>query len=378
MGPTPFRVDIPQADLDDLSERLRRTRWPEQEPVQDFSQGVPKAWLQDICQYWLEGYDWRRFETELNQFPQFRHTVDGLGIHFIHVRSAEPGALPLILTHGWPGSIVEFLKVIGPLTDPVAHGGNASDAFHVVVPSLPGYGFSDKPTETGWNIQRIARAWARLMADLGYDRYFAQGGDWGSGITASIGEQDPEHCMAIHVNIPACLPNEEQMASPTPEELVTLGNMAEHQRWGTGYSQEQMTRPQTIGYSLVDSPVGQAAWILEKFWVWTDCDGNPENALTRDELLDNLSLYWFTATGASSARLYWESFETFSVGGPVTVPTGVTNFPKEVALMPRRWAENRFTDIRYWHDAARGGHFASFEQPEIFVDELRTYYRLFR
>src|SRR4051812_47338945 len=334
MGTTPFRVDIPQADIDDLHERLRRTRWPEKELVADGSQGVQLEWMQNICQYWREGYDWRAFEARLNEFPQFRRTVDGLGIHFIHVRSPEAEALPLILTHGWPGSIVEFLKVIGPLSDPVAHGGDASDAFHVVVPSLPGYAFSDKPTAPGWNMQRIARAWATLMADLGYDHYLAQGGDWGSGITAFIGEQDPQHCTAIHVNIPACLPNEEQMANPTPEELATMGKMAEHQRWGTGYSQEQMTRPQTIGYSLVDSPAGQAAWVLEKFWAWTDCDGHAENAVTRDELLDNLSLYWFTASGASSARLYWESMAEWGQGGAVTVPTGVTNFPKEVVSMP--------------------------------------------
>ncbi|MGD9792577.1 MAG: epoxide hydrolase family protein, partial [Acidimicrobiia bacterium] len=338
--------------------------------------GVPLEWLQDMCEYWRDDFDFAAFAQRLNQFPQFRRELDGLGIHYIHARSPEPDAVPLIMTHGWPGTVVEFLKVIGPLSDPRAHGGDPADAFHVVCPSLPGYAFSDKPKRNGWGLEKIGAAWATLMSDLGYDSYVAQGGDWGAGVTACIGALDPAHCRAIHVNIVPSFPNEEQLASPTPEEMVELQKMATHQRWGTGYSQEQMTRPQTIGYSLVDSPTGQAAWILEKFWAWTDCDGHPENALHRDDLLDNVSLYWFTASGASSARLYWESFEQFgTAGGPVRVPTGVTHFPKEVANMSRRWAENRFSNINHWNSVDKGGHFAAFEQPEIFIDEVRTCFR---
>jgi len=379
MVPKAFRVDIPQAAIDDLRERLRRTRWPEREPVDDWSQGVPLAWLEDMCRYWMQEYDWRAAEARLNQFPNFRNEVDGLGIHFIHARSPEPNALPLIMTHGWPGSVVEFLKVVGPLSDPRRYGGDPTDAFHVVCPSLPGYGFSDKPSETGWGLERIGRAWATLMGELGYDRYVAQGGDWGAGVTACIGAQDPDHCAALHVNIPFCMPTEDQLADMTPAETAAMADMMTHQRWGTGYSQEQKTRPQTIGYSLVDSAVGQAAWILEKFWAWTDCDGHPENALTRSELMDNVSLYWFTGTGASSARLYWESFDhAATVGGPVHVPTGVTVFPKEVVRLSRRWAANRFSQIHYWNEVDRGGHFGSFEQPEIFVDEIRACFRPFR
>jgi epoxide hydrolase len=379
MGEMTFSYEVPRTDIDDLRDRIRLARWPEREPVEDWSQGVPLAWLQDMCRYWADGYDFAAGRERVNRFPQFRQSVDGLGIHFIHARSAQPDALPLVLSHGWPGSVIEFLKVIGPLSDPGAHGGDPSDAFHVVCPSLPGFGYSDKPDHTGWGVERIGRGWATLMAELGYDSYVAQGGDWGSAVTACIGAQDPGHCRAIHVNIPPCTPTEQQLADPTPGELVALQAMATHQQWGTGYSQEQKTRPQTIGYSLVDSPVGMAAWILEKFWAWTDCDGHPENALTRDELLDNVSWYWFSSSGASSARLYWQSFDEFATaGGPVSVPTGVTNFPKEVAQMSRRWAENRFSNIQYWNDVERGGHFASFEQPEIFVDELRTFFRRFR
>jgi epoxide hydrolase len=374
-----FTYEVSRFDIDDLRDRLHQARWPERELVDDWSQGVPLEWLRDICGYWADGYHFRNSLKRVNEYPQFRHVVDGVNVHFIHVRSPEPNALPLVLTHGWPGSVIEFLKVVNPLADPRAHGGDPADAFDVVCPSLPGFGYSEKPKETGWGVERIGRAWATLMADLGYDRYVAQGGDWGSAVTACIGANDAEHCGAIHVNIPPCMPSEEQLANPTAQELATLQVMATHQQWGTGYSQEQKTRPQTIGYSLVDSPVGLAAWILEKFWAWTDCDGNPENVLTRDELLDNVSWYWFSKSGASSARLYWESFDEFATaGGPVHVPTGVTNFPKEVAQMSRRWAENRFSNIQHWNDVAKGGHFGSFEQPEIFIDEMRTFFRRFR
>lgn len=373
---TSFTYRPAPADIDDLRERLRRTRWPEREAVDDWSQGVPLGWLQDVCRYWSDGYDFDAAAARLNRFPQFRRAVLGLSLHYIHVRSPEPGALPLVITHGWPGSVIEFSKVIGPLADPQAHGGDPSDAFHVVCPSLPGYGYSDKPSRTGWGLERIAEAWVELMAHLGYPTFVAQGGDWGAGVTACLGARHSDACAAIHMNIVPSAPDAAQLAAPTPDELVTLQEIALHQRWGTGYSQEQMSRPQTIGYSLVDSPVGQAAWILEKFWAWTDCDGHPENVLSRDELLDNVSLYWFSATGASSARLYWESFEQFArAGGPVSAPTGFTTFPREIVRMSRRWAENRFSNITYWNEVPKGGHFAAFEQPDTFVDELRAFFR---
>jgi pimeloyl-ACP methyl ester carboxylesterase len=298
-------------------------------------------------------------------------------IHFIHAPSPHEGALPLVMTHGWPGSVVEFLKVIGPLVDPPAYGGDAADAFHVVCPSLPGYGFSDKPSRTGWGTDRIATAWAQLMARLGYDRYGAQGGDWGSVITANLGQQDPEHVVGIHVNLPFARPGPEDLADLTEREQAALARQREHAKWGTGYSKQQSTRPQTLGYGLVDSPVGQCAWIVEKFWAWTDCHGHPENALTRDELLDNVMLYWLPGNGASSARLYWESFVSSNTD-PVPAPSGVTVFPEEIFTPSRRWVERRFTDLRYWNEVDRGGHFAAFEQPSLFVDELRSFFALVR
>jgi len=375
----PFTYSPSAAQIADLRARLDRARWPEKEAVDDWSQGVPLDWLKDICLYWADGYDFEAGAARLNRFPQFRRTTDGLGIHYIHARSPEADAMPLLVTHGWPGSVVEFLEVIGPLADPRSNGGDPADAFHVVCPSLPGYGYSDKPSQHGWGLERIASAWVTLMRDLGYARFAAQGGDWGAGVTAALGALHPDALSAIHMNIVPSTPTEEQLAAPTPDEVAALQAMATHQRWGTGYSQEQMTRPQTIGYSLVDSPVGQAAWILEKFWAWTDCNGHPENALSRDQMLDNVSLYWFSATGASSARLYWESLEHFATaGGPVGVPTGFTTFPKEVVCMSRRWAENRFSNITYWSEVSAGGHFAAFEQPGIFVDELRRFFRQFR
>ncbi|MGZ4707928.1 MAG: epoxide hydrolase family protein [Acidimicrobiales bacterium] len=371
----PFTIDIAQADLDDLVERLRRTRWAEPETVDDWSQGIPSAYLQEVCGYWIDGYDWRATEQRLNRFPQFRTEIDGLGIHFLHVRSPHPEAQPLIITHGWPGSIVEFHKVIEPLTDPTAHGGDAADAFHVVCPSLPGYGFSDKPTTTGWNVHRIAEAWGELMARLGYDRYFAQGGDWGAMVTASIGWHDVDHVAGIHLNMPLAIPDVSD--PPTAEEQSALDSFTRYTTVEAGYSTQQSTRPQTVGYGLVDSPAGQAGWILEKFYAWTDCDGHPENVLTRDELLDNVMLYWLPATGASSARLYWESFNDIDFT-PVEVPVGCSIFPKEIVRMTRHWAEGRFPDLRYWNELDKGGHFAAFEQPEAFVDEVRACFRLMR
>jgi pimeloyl-ACP methyl ester carboxylesterase len=373
----PFRIQIPDAQLVDLQERLRRTRWPDAETVDDWSQGVPLWYMQELCRYWSEEYRWRETEQRLNALAQYKVTLDGLDHHFIHARSPHADALPLIMTHGWPGSIVEFEKVIGPLTDPVAHGGAAADAFHVVCPSLPGYGFSERPSATGWGIARIAGAWSTLMARLGYPRYGAQGGDWGSMVTAALGQLDPEHVVGIHLNMPVV--GREAMAAddPTEEEKETLASLAEFQKSETGYSTEQATRPQTLGYGLADSPAGQCAWIVEKFRVWADCDGHPENAITRDELLDNVMLYWLPGTGASSARLYWQNYASVDLR-TVSVPTGCSIFPKEVIRLSRRWAERRFTDIRYWNELDRGGHFAAFEQPELFVNELRSFFRLVR
>ena len=381
---TEFRIEVPEAELEDLRARLRNARWPERETVEDWSQGVPLAYLQDLCAYWADGYDWRVTEKRLNALPQFRTLIDGLGVHFLHVRSPHAAALPLVITHGWPGSIVEFLAVIGPLTNPSAHGGDPADAFHVVCPSLPGYGFSDKPAQPGWGVERIAGAWTVLMRRLGYERYGAQGSDWGTSISASIGRHDPGHVAGIHLTPPLAPPDPATFDDLTERERAALDSLEHAAEWESGYSQEHATRPQTIGYGLVDSPAALCAWIIEKFWAWTDCDGHPENALTRDELLDNLMLYWLPRTGASSARLYWESIRQVnewisgSVSDPVTVPTGCTIFPKELQRPSRRWAEKRFLDIRHWSEPDRGGHFAAFEQPELFVDEVRAFFRLVR
>jgi epoxide hydrolase len=372
----PFRIATPEEQLADLRDRLRKTRWPEAETVDDWSQGIPLAYVKELCRYWSDEYDWRGTESRLNSIPQFTTQLDGLNIHFLHVRSPHPGALPLIITHGWPGSIVEFLKVIGPLTDPVAHGGDASDAFDVICPSLPGYGYSERPNRTGWGVERIAGAWTQLMARLGYDRYGAQGGDWGAMVTTAIGHQDAAHLAGIHLNMPVARPAAEDMAELTEQEQAALAASVHYQRWESGYFKEQSTRPQTVGYGLVDSPAAQCAWIVEKFWAWTDCAGHPENAISRDELLDNVMLYWLPSTGASSARLYWESGRGSS--DPIVVPTGCSIFPKEIARTSRRWAARRYTDIRYWNELDRGGHFAAFEQPELFVQELRSFFALVR
>jgi pimeloyl-ACP methyl ester carboxylesterase len=375
---TPFRIEIAEAQLADLRDRLARTRWPERETVRDWSQGIPLAYVQELCEYWRTGYDWRRIEARLNAIPQFRTEIDGLRIHFLQVRSPHGGALPLLLTHGWPGSVVEFMKVIGPLVDPPAYGGNPADAFDVICPSLPGYGFSDRPTKRGWGTQRIAAAWAQLMSRLGCDRYGAHGGDWGSVITMQLASHDPDHLAGIHLTMPVAPAAEARTVGElTDSEQAALADYAHHRRWGSGYSKQQSTRPQTLGYALVDSPAGQCAWIIEKFWAWTDCDGHPENVLTRDELLDNVMLYWLPAAGASSARLYWESFGDTDLP-PITVPTGCSIFPKEIFRLPRRLAERRFTDLRHWRELDRGGHFAALEQPTLLVDELRAFFRQVR
>lgn len=373
----PFRLEVSESELDDLRGRLRRTRWPERETVGGWEQGIPLDYVRQVCAYWAEAYDWRATEARLNALPQFRTNLDGLGIHFLHVRSPEPDALPLVVTHGWPGSIVEFLKVLGPLTDPAAHGGDPADAFHVVCPTLPGFGFSDKPEQHGWGVERIARAWDALMVRLGYDRYGAQGGDWGAIVTTAIGQHHLDRCVGLHVNMAIALPDPTTMDDLTPRELDGLAGMQHYDQVDSGYSKIQSTRPQTVGYGLVDSPAAQAAWILEKFWSWTDCDGHPEHVITRDELLDNVMMYWLPAAGASSARIYWESFRAPNLA-EVPAPAGVSIFPKEIFRPSRRWAEQRFTDLRYWNELERGGHFAAFEQPAAYVEEVRSFFRLVR
>ena len=372
----PFRIAVTDDQLEDLKRRLRATRWPERECVDDWSQGLPLTYAKEVASYWLQNYDWRAREALLNRFPQFKTEIDGLGIHFIHVRSPHTDATPLIMTHGWPGSIVEFHKVIEPLTDPTTHGGSAADAFHIVCPSLPGYGFSDKPTRSGWNVQRIARAWSELMPRLGYKRYAAQGGDWGSAVTTCIGIQDPVNCIGIHLNM-LFAPPDPEAKDLTEREKSAIASIKHYNEWDSGYSKQQSTRPQTLGYGLCDSPVGQMAWIVEKFWSWTDCDGHPENVLTRDELLDNVMMYWVTASAASSGRLYWESFRNVPTD-PVTVPTGCSIFPKEILRTSRRWAEKRFKNLVYFNELDKGGHFAAFEQPETFVREVRASFRQIR
>ena len=373
----PFRIAVPDDDLDDLRRRLAGTRWPEPECVDDWSQGIPLDYTRELAAYWAHGYDWRAREALLNRFDQFTTDIDGLDIHFIHQRSPHDDALPLIITHGWPGSIVEFHKVIEPLTDPTAHGGRAEDAFHVVCPSLPGYGFSGKPARTGWGIGKVADAWETLMTRLGYDRYGAQGGDWGAAVTTTIGRNgDRNHCAGIHLNMPVAFPPA-GMNKPTAEEQAALQAMEHYQQWDSGYSKQQSTRPQTLGYGLVDSPAGQLAWIVEKFWSWMDCDGHPENVLTKDELIDNVMMYWATASAASSARMYWESFSFFGEFGRVELPTGIAAFPKEIFRAPRHWCEAMY-NVTHWTAMPRGGHFAAFEQPGLFVDDVRAFFATVR
>lgn len=361
----PFRIDVPDDVLDDLRDRLARTRWPERECVDDWSQGMPLDYTRELAAYWADGYDWRAREAALNRFDQFTTDIDGLTIHFIHQRSSRDDAFPLVITHGWPGSIVEFHKVIEPLTQD----------FHVVCPALPGYGFSGKPTRTGWGVDKVAEAWETLMTRLGYDRYGAQGGDWGAAVTTAIG-RNGGNCAGIHLNFPIAFPPA-GLSDPTPEEQEELAALKYYDRWDSGYSKQQSTRPQTVGYGLVDSPVGQLAWIVEKFWSWMDCDGHPENVLTKDELLDNVMMYWVTASAASSARLYWESFNYFGRVGRVELPTGVARFPKELTRPPRSWVEPNY-NITHWTSMPRGGHFAAFEQPELFVDDVRTFFATVR
>jgi pimeloyl-ACP methyl ester carboxylesterase len=367
----PFRLATPQSALDDLHDRLDRIRWPEAETVADWSQGVPLAAMRDLVDHWRHRYDWRACEAQLNGFGQFVTEIDGLDIHFIHVRSPHAGAVPLILTHGWPGSVVEFMECIAPLADPVAHGGRAEDAFDVIVPSLPGYGFSGKPSQPGWGVERIARAWAELMTRLGYSRWFAQGGDWGAIVTTVLGDQAPLGLAGIHLNMPLARPTSADHADPDPAVRAALAAGAHYKAQESGYSTIQATRPQTIGYGLVDSPLALAAWIYEKTWAWTDNEGRPEDAVPRDAILDNIMVYWLTASGASAARLYWESFGAIVHDRQVNVPTAISTFPREITRAPRQWAERTFRNIRYWADCDRGGHFAAWEEPDLFVAEVR-------
>jgi pimeloyl-ACP methyl ester carboxylesterase len=370
----PFRIQVSDSELDDLRRRLRATRWPEEETGDGWSQGVPRAYLQDVARYWADEYDWRAREARINAFPQFRLRLADVGIHFIHLRSSRPDALPLLMTHGWPGSIVEFLKVLRPLAEPQEHGGEARDAFHIVCPALPGYGFSAKPAGPGCGVEKIAALWDELMLELGYASYVAQGGDWGAAVTTEIGVQNLGHCRAIHLNMPLAAVPPSALTNPTPADTEALELQKRYGELESGYAVLQATRPQTLGYSLADSPVGQASWILEKFFAWTDCNGHPENILTRDELLDNVMLYWLPCAGASSARLYAESFRrSFRRDqGTITLPTGCSIYPKELSKPPRAWVEQRYPHLIHWNELPRGGHFAAFEQPELFVQEIRT------
>lgn len=373
---TPFTINIPEEQITDLQNRINNTRWAEEECVNDWSQGIPLTYVREVADYWANQYDWRKSEQYLNTFDHYQTNINDLDIHFIHQKSPHPNAYPLVITHGWPGSIIEFHKVIQPLVNPTKHGGKAEDAFHVICPSLPGYGFSGKPTVSGWGVEKIAQTWDQLMIRLGYGNYGAQGGDWGAAVTTQIG-RNVGHCDGIHINMPIGRPTPESLQDPTDEEKSALEGLTYYQEWDSGYSKQQSTRPQTLGYGLVDSPVGQMAWIIEKFWSWMDCDGHPENTLTRDELLDNVMLYWLTASGASSARLYWESFGSFGGGDKVEIPTGVASFPKEIIRSPRRWCEQSY-NITHWTTMPKGGHFGAFEQPELFVNDLRTFFKTIR
>jgi epoxide hydrolase len=369
---SPFTVHVPQTALDDLKRRLAAVRWPDKGSATDWSQGVPLPRAQEFIEYWRTRYNWRRAESSLNALPQFRTQIDGLGIYFIHVRSKHENALPIILTHGWPGSIIEFLQVIEPLADPTAHNGKAEEAFHVVVPSLPGFGFSDKPTEAGWRLPRIANAWAALMARLGYSRYVAQGGDWGAGVTSWMAKQHPSGLAAIHLNLPILFPPPPPPSGGyTAEEQAALAQLVKYGSDGSAYASIQGTRPQTLGYGLADSPVGQAMWIYEKFQAWSDNKGDPAEAISVDHMLDDISLYWLTDTAASSARLYYESFAKDFVRMTLDMPVAVSIFKGDLFVPPKPWGDQTYSKLFYWNEVPKGGHFAALEQPELFVAELR-------
>ena len=386
----PFHVEVPEEALADLRRRLAATRWPSRELVSDRSQGVQLATMQQLCRYWASDYDWRRCEARLNALPQFMTEIDGVDIHFIHVRSPHPGALPMVMTHGWPGSVVELLETVGPLTDPPAHGGRAEDAFDLVLPSVPGYGFSSEPTELGWDVGRVGRAWAELMRRLGYDRYVAQGGDVGAGVTDAMGRQAPEGLLGIHMNLLVTALGGPQPADTEAEQAASAA-LATFQADGFAYFLEQATRPQTIGYALLDSPVALAAWMLDHD---TDAyykisrafvDQQPVGNLTRDHLLDNITLYWLTGTGASAARSYWDSYGGAAAAAAarqtppdVSVPVGFTTFPGEIWRTPRSWAEKSYPTLAYFNEVDRGGHFAAWEEPELFSTEVQAAFRPLR
>lgn len=373
----PFVAAVPDADIQDLRERLARTRWPDAETVGDWSQGVRLDRAQTLVQYWRHSYDWRRFETDLNRHPQFLTEIDGLDIHFIHVKSPNPDAMPLILTHGWPSSVADFLKLIGPLTDPGAHGGAIEDSFDVVIPSLPGFGFSAKPTETGWNVERIATAWAELMQRLGYTRWAAHGGDWGAVVTTMLGAMQPDGLIGIHLNTPYAFPATIPQAL-SPEEQSAVDGLALYSGTLGGSNHLQGTKPQTPGFALADSPAGQAAWIYEKFQSKTDNQGLAEDAIDLNDILDAISLFWFTNTAASSARIYWENRAATMAGPKLTLPVAVTVFPRDVPLMPRTWIEDTYANLIHYGKASKGGHFAALEQPEVLLDEIRSGLRSLR
>jgi len=384
----PFSINIPEEALVDLRRRIGATRWPERETVDDQSQGVQLVTLQGLVRYWASDYDWRKAESKLNAFPQFVTEIDGLDIQFAHVRSPHDNAMPLIITHGWPGSIFEFIKVIGPLTDPTMHGGRAEDAFHLILPSLPGYGFSGKPQGTGWGPERMGRAWAELMKRLGYPRYVAQGGDWGAVVSQVMALQRPPGLLGIHVNMPASVPPDVAKilsdgggapAGLSAAEATAFASLAAFYELESGYSNIMSTRPQTLNYALADSPVGQAAWIYDKFATLTDSGGQPERVLKRDEMLDDITLYWLTNSGSSASQSYWE----VQGGNPfnaieISLPVGVTVFPGEIYRAPRSWAERNYHNLMYWNEVDRGGHFAAWEQPELFSAEVRAAFRTLR
>jgi len=387
----PFRADIPEEKIDDLRRRIAAARWPSKELVDDRSQGVQLATLQELARYWANEYNFGRVEARLNALPQFTTEIDGVEIHFIHVKSTHENALPLIMTHGWPGSVIELLEAIGPLTDPTAHGGTAEDAFDLVLPSLPGYGFSGEPTELGWNVGRIAQAWAELMRRVGYTRYVAQGGDVGASVTDQMGRQAPEGLLGIHTNLLVTGLAGGEHPSDTEEEKAALAALATFRASGFGYFLEQATRPQTIGYALLDSPVALAAWMLDHD---TDAyykisgafvDGQPSGNLTRDHILDNVTLYWLTGTGASAARSYWENGQAQARAAAAgqappeaSLPVGFTQFPGEIFLAPRSWVEQGYPNLTYFNKAERGGHFAAWEEPELFSTEVRAAFKSLR
>ncbi|MFQ3245003.1 MAG: pimeloyl-ACP methyl ester carboxylesterase [Arenicella sp.] len=366
----PYCVEIDPSAIDDLKQRLTNSRLPEKQTVSDWSQGIPLDIVNEFSDYWRDDYDWFVCQERLNGYPQYLMELDGVDIHFLHIRSTEPNARPLLMTHGWPGSVLEFIELIGPLTDPAKYGGDAQDAYHLVLPSIPGYGFSAKPTSADWTTEKIANVWDRLMVNLGYQRYFAQGGDWGGVITASIGAQDLGHCAGIHVNLVVVgAPDKAIMNTPTEQEAKALAQYQKYLQDGSAYAAIQGTRPQTIGYALADSPVGQMAWILEKFHQWSGPDAL-QNSFSKDHLLDNISLYWLSNSAASSARLYWHSFAKSDLS-EVTVPMGASLFENEIIQPSRRWAEQRFKNIQFWQENEVGGHFAAMEVPELFVKQLR-------